>query len=90
MSDESIDLIQKMLDRDLSTRPIMAQVLAHPVLLHLNLLLSVVVLRRHPVGLDGCALEKLIAGEVYDLGGNAQTQRGVFKGVRLYRGHNRW
>jgi serine/threonine protein kinase len=32
MSEDSIDLIQKMLDRDLSTRPTMSQVLAHPVL----------------------------------------------------------
>jgi protein-serine/threonine kinase len=31
MSDDSIDLIQKMLDRDLSTRYTMAQVLTHPV-----------------------------------------------------------
>jgi serine/threonine protein kinase len=31
MSDDSIDLIRKMLDRDLSTRPTMAQVLTHPV-----------------------------------------------------------
>lgn len=31
MSDDSIDLIRKMLDRDLSTRPTMAQVLDHPV-----------------------------------------------------------
>lgn len=31
MSEDSIDLIQKMLDRDLSTRPTMSQVLAHPV-----------------------------------------------------------
>jgi len=31
MSDESIDLIQRMLDRDLSTRYNMKQVLTHPV-----------------------------------------------------------
>lgn len=31
MSDESIDLIQRMLDRDLSTRYTMKQVLTHPV-----------------------------------------------------------
>lgn len=33
MSEESIDLIQKMLDRDLSTRYTMSQVLKHPVFL---------------------------------------------------------
>jgi serine/threonine protein kinase len=31
MSEDSIDLIQKMLDRDLSTRLTMSRVLAHPV-----------------------------------------------------------
>ena len=31
MSDDSIDLIQRMLDRDLSTRYTMKEVLAHPV-----------------------------------------------------------
>lgn len=31
MSEDSIDLIRKMLDRDLSTRPTMTEVLKHPV-----------------------------------------------------------
>jgi serine/threonine protein kinase len=42
MSDDSIDLIRKMLDRDLSTRLTMSQVLAHPVLPSLNDLIVVV------------------------------------------------
>ena len=40
MSDESIDLIRKMLNRDLSTRPTMAQVIAHPVLPYLGTCLT--------------------------------------------------
>jgi serine/threonine protein kinase len=31
MSEDSIDLIRKMLDRDLATRPTMTEVLKHPV-----------------------------------------------------------
>jgi len=53
MSDESIDLIRKMLDRDLSTRPSMSQVLAHPVLSKRpSNLTVVVVLRCYWIGLD--------------------------------------
>jgi len=68
MSDESIDLIRNMLDRDLSTRPTMAQVLAHPVLPLLALILRVVVLGCHSVGLDGRALENVNAESIYVLG----------------------
>lgn len=77
MSDESIDLIRKMLDRDLSTRPTMAQVLAHPVSFPSNLLLRVVVLRRHRVGLERCALKQVISGGIYDLGG-LRKHKGVY------------
>jgi hypothetical protein len=77
MSDESIDLIRKMLDRDLSTRPTMAQVIAHPVLPFLGLVLHVVVLRCHSIGLGGCTLEQVNVEE-YMFWGMCQHNGGVF------------
>jgi serine/threonine protein kinase len=43
MSEDSIDLIRKMLDRDLTTRPTMSQVLAHPVRFLISIDLTLVV-----------------------------------------------
>jgi len=57
MSDDSIDLIRKMLDRDLSTRPTMAEVLTHPVLSSRKLSKHLVVRRCDRTGLDWSTLD---------------------------------
>jgi serine/threonine protein kinase len=91
MSDESIDLIRKMLDRDLATRPTMAKVLVHPVLpLYQNFLIR-----------SGSLMSSTWTGRAYDRANRAwkstcflrevEAHGVIFNvGVRLYRGHYRW